>query len=350
MHSLVEKILVAFVCWFALPNLYGQPDLGPPLEVHFIDVGTGDCIWIHTGDDGIPGNGKFEGYNIIIDGGDWGRTDRIDGYKFAKKYLQTGDDPLLSAGTRIDWLILTHPHSDHSGGLVGFLEDYDVAFILDAGHDKTTSNRKPDRLRPSTAYGRFFKAAEEELLSTGERANYLWGVPSNLELDWGDELDVQVLGSSREIIGGDLNNVSIVLRLGFTADRSDASFLFTGDAEKFVEKKLVDSLGDELRTKVLKAGHHGSNSSTTVEFLREVQPQHVVISSGNHSFSGTMLPSQRTLERIAQVSKELDLGTKVWRTDRDDKDPLKKVGKEGGDDTVVFKTSGQGIEAAYVNE
>ncbi len=324
--------------------------LGQDLEVHYIDVGTGDCIWIRTGDDGIPGNGRFEGYNIIIDGGDLGNFGRANGYAFASQYLQTGEEPLLPAGSRIDWLILSHPHSDHNGGLVGFLEDYNVAVILDPGHDERSPGKEPDRLRPQTAYGRFFKAAEEEVLSTGERSNYLWGIPGNLDLDWGTELDVEVLSSSRTIIGGDLNNTSIVLRLGFTAAGAEVSFLFTGDAEEFVEEKLVEELGDGLQTQVLKAGHHGSNSSTTLEFLRKVRPKHVVITSGNQSFSGTMLPRPQTFQRIQQVSDELDLATQIWRTDRDDKEPLKDVGTEGGDDTIVFRTSGKEIDAAYVNE
>ena len=57
------------------------------LQVHFIDVGTGDCIWIHTGDDGIDENGRMEGYNIIIDGGDWGRFGRANGYYVASESM-----------------------------------------------------------------------------------------------------------------------------------------------------------------------------------------------------------------------------------------------------------------------
>ena len=101
------------------------------LQVHFIDVGTGDCIWIHTGDDGIDGNGLMEGYNIIIDGGDWGRFGRSNGYDVASEYL--GQSDRLPFGSAIDWMILSHPHSDHNGGLHGFLQDYDVRNILDPG-------------------------------------------------------------------------------------------------------------------------------------------------------------------------------------------------------------------------
>jgi competence protein ComEC len=323
--------------------------LPSPLEVHFIDVGTGDCIWIRTGDDGIPGNGRLEGLNIVIDGGDSGQFGRVRGYDFASAYLE--HDGRLPLGSRIDWLILTHPHSDHCGGLAGFLEDYDVAHVLDPGHDKANDEGQLDRERPTSAYGRFFKAASTEVLASGEKAKFDWGVPTSLVLDWGNELDVRVLWSSKTIVDDDLNNTSIVLRLGFTDPTKTASFLFTGDAEKFVEHELVSSQGTALKTKVLKAGHHGSDSSTTVEFLRAVQPEHVVISSGNQSFSGVLLPKQGCFDRIAQVSGELGLGTQVWRTDRDDKQPvLKPVGSEAGDDSVIAITDGGAITVRYASD
>ncbi len=122
------------------------------LQVHFIDVGTGDCLWIHTGDDGVDGNGQMEGYNIIIDGGDWGRFGRSNGYSAASEYL--GQSERLPFGSETDWMILSHPHSDHNGGLHGFLQDYDVRNILDPGHDKTNDEGVPDRLRTGSAYGR----------------------------------------------------------------------------------------------------------------------------------------------------------------------------------------------------
>lgn len=330
-----------------------QPVSATPLEVHFIDVGTGDCIWIRTGDDGINGNGTLEGYNIIIDGGDWGRGGRIDGYAFASAYFQEGvnGSARLPLGARIEWMILTHPHSDHNGGLWGILNDYQVANILDPGHDKKNDEGELDRERPGSAYGRFFAKASTEVLDDGTKATYHWGVPATLTLNWGSELSANVLWSSRTIVGHDLNNTSIVLRLGFTGPGQDASFLFMGDAEEFVEKRLVHDLGTQLATKVLKAGHHGSNSSSTIEFLNAVLPAHVVISSGNHEFSDVMLPRLETFDRISQVSQAHGLNTKVWRTDRDDKTPVvKEVGAEGGDDTIVARTDGTNIDINYVGQ
>ena len=142
-----------------------QPSSAQPaeelLQVHFIDVGTGDSISINTGDDGIDGNGRMEGYNIVIDGGDRGSFGRVIGYDVISEYL--GQSGLLPFGSTIDWMILSHPHSDHNGGLFGFLQDYDVLNILDPGHDKTNDEGQPDRLRPGSAYGRFFQAASTEV-------------------------------------------------------------------------------------------------------------------------------------------------------------------------------------------
>ncbi len=319
------------------------------LQVHFIDVGTGDSIWIHTGDDGIDGNGRMEGYNIIIDGGDWGRFGRVNGYHVASEYL--GQSDRLPFGSVIDWMILSHPHSDHNGGLHGFLQDYDVRNILDPGHDKTNDAGEPDRLRSGSAYGRFFQAALTEVFGNGQMANFVWGIPDNFTLDWGTELDVDILWSSREIVDNDLNNVSIVLRLAFTGTGNDISFLFMGDAEHHVEDVLVNTLGSGLQTTVLKAGHHGSNSSTTEAFLQQVRPAHVVITAGNQSFSvsGTMLPSPETFTRIQNVSNQLNLNTQVWSTDRDDKTPtVVPVGSETGDDTILATTDGQTLSINYV--
>jgi beta-lactamase superfamily II metal-dependent hydrolase len=128
------------------------------------------------------------------------------------------------------------------------------------------------------------------------------------------------------------------------------SFLFTGDAEHFIENELVNTLGNGLPSTALKAGHHGSTSSTSDAFLRAVRPAHVVICAGNQSFSGTMLPRQETLTLIQAVSNDLGLNTDLWRTDRGDKTPTPiPIGSETGDDTILATTGGQTLNIRYVD-
>jgi hypothetical protein len=224
-----------------------------------------------------------------------------------------------------------------------------VLRILDPGHDPLNEDGVPASVRPTSAYGRFFTRAATERVD-GVRSEFVFGIPDGFALDWGNELQVEILHSSRTVIDHDLNNTSIVLRLGFTDPSQTVSFLFTGDAEEAVEELLVARMRDELRTTVLKAGHHGSASSSTEAFLRAVRPAHVVISAGNQAFSGTRLPSEATLGRIEAVSADLALGTQVWRTDRGDKDPLVPVGEEAGDDTVLVRTNGTSLTVGYVSD
>lgn len=137
MPGAVRSRASAFARAEALP---AEP-VASELEVHFLDVGTGDCIWIRTGDDGVDGNGQFEGLNILIDGGDQPSFGRVDGYTAASAYLT--EDDRLPKGRSIDWLILSHPHSDHCGGLDEILDDYEVLRILDPGHDPLNEDGVP---------------------------------------------------------------------------------------------------------------------------------------------------------------------------------------------------------------
>ncbi|MDP8214151.1 MAG: MBL fold metallo-hydrolase [Candidatus Euphemobacter frigidus] len=88
-----------------------------------VDVGHGDCIWIKTPDDGIKGNGKYEGYNIIIDGG-----------PSSRRIVDILPPLGLRYGSVIQWMINTHAHNDHYRGLIGMLDIYRVKRVLDPGY------------------------------------------------------------------------------------------------------------------------------------------------------------------------------------------------------------------------
>jgi competence protein ComEC len=117
----------------------------------------------------------------------------------------------------------------------------------------------------------------------------------------------------------DPNNTSIVIRLQY----GEVSFLLVGDAEgkerkdpadvlKFVEKDLIQEYGNTLKSTFLKAGHHGSESSSTNAFIDVVSPQYVIICAGNKKFSGTVLPDKSVIKRYDKRH------IKIYRTDKDD--------------------------------
>jgi len=300
------------------------------LEVHVVDVGQGDGIWIHTPDDGTPGNGRFEGRNIVIDGG----PDGSDARNELLKYLQR----LAPEGADIDALILTHPHNDHYPGALGILRHFEVHDYYDSGFPKE-----------GPQFAGFLDAVR------AERAD---GAPIHLHMgpdqfgtpDWGSELEVEFLyaypGSPDGLGSGNTleNNASIVLRLTY----GDQSLLFMGDAEgkdrsdspdtpKYVERLLLDSPGAaRLKSTILKIAHHGSETSSTLPFIEAVDPDYVIVSSGRKSFSGTFLPDRSTLARYCARKP----GTRIFRTDQDDEDEGRTTQNDTDGDHVLIRMNG----------
>lgn len=312
-----RKIVFPFLCFILLLQsfLYAQT----PLKVTFIDVGHGDCILIQTPDDGIKGNGKYEGEVILIDGGE-----SVEGKRVIIPYLRSHG---IDNNKPIDFLIMTHAHSDHLGGLIPVIEAYDAKAILDPGYKARTRQ-----------YRTFCKLANKE-----PRCKFYSPLVGTLvkkegdSLNWGSELEAKVLNSEQE--ADDPNNTSIVIWLRY----GEVSFMFFGDAEgkerkdsphvlKFVEKDLVEQYGNRLKSTFLKAGHHGSESSSTDAFIDNVSPAYVIICAGNKKFSGTLLPDQSVIKRYEKR------GIKIYRTDRDDR--KKSPDKTSGDDHIIITTDG----------
>jgi competence protein ComEC len=299
--------------------------------VHVVDVGQGDGIWIHTFDDNIPGNGKYEGYNIIIDGG----PDASDARNALLQYV------LSKAHERavIDALIITHPHVDHFPGAEGILRHFEVKEFYDSGYPKSGSSWQ--RFRTQVDAERFEGRPIVEHIG---RANL--GTP-----DWGQELRVQFLyaypGSPAGLGSGNTleNNASLVLRIEYGTQ----SILFMGDAEgkdrsdppnvpKYAERFLLDSVGPaRLRSTVLKIAHHGSETSSTMPFIEAVDPDYVIVSSGRKSFGGTFLPDVTTLERYCTHKA----ATRIYRTDQDDEVERRTTVTDADSDNVVITTNGR---------
>jgi competence protein ComEC len=207
------------------------------LTVAFLDVGQGDAIFIES-----P-----TGSQVLIDGG----KDRSVLRELGKR---TG--PFDRA---LDVVIATHPDADHIGGLPGVFSRYQVGSYLSSGVENDTSQTKA-----------LINAAHEEagVVSYEPRRG------DRIHLGGGAYLDI--LFPDRDVSSVETNTGSIVVRLVY----GGTSFLFTGDAPEAIEEYLT-TLPGELESEVLKAGHHGSRTSTGPSLLAAVAPGAVVISAGD---------------------------------------------------------------------
>lgn len=228
------------------------------LEVHYIDVGQADSIFINC-----------EGETMLIDGGNVADSQLVVSY-------------LKSQGVKtLQYVVNTHAHEDHVGGLAGVLATFQAERVW-CPVSTYSSNCFEDFLSYSTRQGQSLTCPDPGTVWSLGSAEITVLAP----VSWHD----------------DPNNTSIVLRL----DYGETSFLFTGDAEQTVEEELL-AAGYDLDVDVLKAGHHGSDTSSSYLFLREVTPEAVVISVGSGNSYGH--PGTDALSRFRDVEAV------VYRTD-----------------------------------
>lgn len=203
------------------------------MEVHFIDVGQADSALL-----------QFDGYNILIDAGDWNRNEVVP-------YLKSkGVD-------KIDVMIGSHPHADHIGQMDKVLENFKVDEVWMSGGSNS-----------SAVFKRVLDVIENNGSNYDEpRAGDVYEV-GNAKID--------IISPSS--LTGNLNDDSIVMKVTY----GDVSFLFTGDAELSAENKMVNSEKD-LSADILKVGHHGSDTSTSDSFLNKVNPDVAIISVAEKS-------------------------------------------------------------------
>lgn len=312
------------------------------LRIHYVDVGSGDAIWIQT-PRRLDGTG---GENILVDGGptaDDPTTPEIENR--ALLYLRTMG---LPEGSRIDYLVLTHPARDHIKGLMDILDRYEVATIVDPG------------LHGGHHYSRFVERARRETVN-GQPSQYITQ-PTIDTIRLAAPLAARILYSDRKDAalgrrGIRAKNASIVLKLSYGSH----SYLFTGDAKgsrrrhqeiAFVEKLLLDESAATLPATILKAGDHGADDSSHQAFLTAVRPAAIVISAGRRpaNFLGTRyLPDQATLTRIAAT---LPAAT-VLRTDADDATAHRSTRNDADGDDVLALADDASValyQARLVNE
>ena len=235
------------------------------LHVQFLDVGQGDSTLIVT-----P-----SGRQMLIDGGP-------DGDVVSQRLVE-----VLPGGDRsLDIVLMTHLDSDHSHGLLGVLDRFNVGAVLTGPHpvDSPIRPEWEQRLRQ--------KGVSPVEVSAGHR----------IVLD--DDVELEVLNPVPGRLFGDTNNDSVALQLTY----GRTSVLLTADTEEEAELRLVDR-GAAISSTVLKAGHHGSGTSTTQRFLDAVGPAAVVVSAGLDNQYGH--PAPGVLDRL-----EASVGPQnVYRTD-----------------------------------
>lgn len=233
------------------------------MSVHFIDVGQGDCIYISAG-----------GENMLIDCGE------------ASEFQKVADYLNGMGVSRLDAVVATHPHSDHMGGMSSVIMNYDIGEIIMPHID--------DRDIPTTRYfEKFIDACEEKNVQITEAC------PGNV-IKIGDAEAEIIAPCSDEYKNTNDYSVGILLTHGSN------SFLFTGDAETFSEEEMIES-GRLRHVRVYKAGHHGSTTSTSDDFLKIVSPEYAVIMCGSGNSYGH--PHKETIEKLSNYVKQ------IYRTD-----------------------------------
>lgn len=239
--------------WEQLVGQAAEPDKEIPdgkLRITVLDVGQGDAILLQDGK-----------RNVMIDVGDSRKDETGRGGRpaleqaLAKAGVQAGRD-------KINTVIVTHHHSDHMGNIKWLAGKYNVSNIYDNAMPNTknqTSVWLNQELRAGHYHNRVLQAGDN--------------------VDFGKGYYLEVLSPGTFLSAKDLknlNNTSIVMKLHY----GKFTMLFTGDAEAPVEDALQQRYGDNLKSDVLKVGHHGSKTSSIYKFISRVQPQFALISCG----------------------------------------------------------------------
>ena len=234
---------------------------GSTFEIHFFDVGEADSALV-----------MCDGEYMLIDGG-YPRDSQ-----FLYSYLKQHSISHLS------YVVCSHAHEDHSGGLAGALNYATVGTAY-----------APVKEYDNRAFSSFVKYVEKqgkEMIIPSAGDTFTFG-----------NATVTIMGPVDSSLAKDNeNNTSIVLKVTY----GNTSFLFTGDAEEDEELSIVKS-GYDIRSTVLKVAHHGSYTSTSESFLDAVKPDYCIISVGKDNLYGH--PHDAVLDRIEEC------GAKIYRTD-----------------------------------
>ncbi len=251
---------------------YDAPD--KMLTVAFLDIGQGDSIFIQS-----PA-----GRQVLIDGG----VDRDVLAQLARVM------PFFDRS--IDVMIATHPDKDHIGGLPYVFEQYDIDMVLDPGLEADTEGYD---------FYADMRDQEKDVIYREARRGQV--------IDLGGGAYLRILYPDKDMDGAeDTNSASIVTQLIY----GETEVMLTGDAPDETESYLV-SIDSHLKSDILKAGHHGSKTSTSQEFLDAVDPDYTIISAGKDNSYGH--PHKEVIDRLVAASTTIletfEEGTIVFESD-----------------------------------
>lgn len=263
--------LVSFDSLLIKAGVEDKPAEHAQTEVHFIDVGQGDSTLVIS-----------QGEAMLIDSGDKDDSNKIE------KYLEK------QGVTELKYLIATHPHADHIGEMSEIIDQFQVdKFIM--------PKVKADMTPTTTIYEKMLKSIKAKGLKITQAK------PMKFELG---SCKVELFTPKKDY--DNLNNYSTLVKI----TDGENSFLITGDCETAEEKDIL-SQGYDVSAKVLKAGHHGSSTSSGVDFLNKVMPRYAVISCGKGNKYGH--PHEETVTRLKKYASHLyvtaDVGTIVFSSD-----------------------------------
>ena len=269
--STLFVLLTLCSCNISFDNVITTPK--GTLAVHFLDIGQGDSIFIE-----LPNS-----QTMLVDAGENYYGEGIINYIYDCGY------------EKLDYLVATHPHSDHIGSMSYIVRHMDIDAVYMPKVSTTT------------------KTYENLLDSISNKGLKIKTAIAGTKILDIDELEIVILAPV-EIYEDDLNNCSVILKITY----KDRSFLLTGDAEK----KEFEDVYLDMSADVLKVAHHGSSTSTTEEILEKIKPEIAVISLGEDNEYGH--PHKSTLKLLNNI--ECD----IYRTDEDK--------------TVKISTDGENLE------
>ena len=268
--SIISAILIIVItfCISGCSVEIKLTDNSDNVRVHFLDVGQGDSIFIELTD----------GKSMLIDASTAEYGEGIADYIKDNGY------------SKIDYLVATHPHADHIGGMQDVVEQLEIGEIYMPKASSTTK-----------IYKNLLKAikAKGNKINTAKAGNTIYSDSS---------LGIDILAPNSDSYE-EINDYSVVIKLVY----GSKSFLFTGDAEKLSENEITADVSAD----VLKVGHHGSSTSSSDKFIKRVNPEYAVISCGEGNSYGH--PHKETIKTLNKYDVEIfrtdTMGTIIAQTD-----------------------------------